>query len=332
MRAAITHAFGQPPRITDVPDPTPGEGEVLLRVRAVGVCGSDVKVNSGALPGVRLPLVQGHEVAGEIVGDGHGFADGQRAAAYIFQPCGQCPWCLRGETTLCPTAPRIGFERDGGLADYLVMRPQDLLPFGDGLDFAEAAVAMDAVTSPWRALHVRGRMEPGQKVLVVGAGGLGLHACQIARAAGARVAVVDVSAHSRRLAGAQGAELAVDPSDTDPLKEWSGDGVDLALEASGSPQGFATAAAWLRPGGTLVCCGYKPGHDFGLDSTTLALGEINVVGSRGGSLSDSRDALAAVERGDINPIIAGTGTLDDVGTFIRRLSEGDVVGRLVVRL
>src|SRR4051795_9956719 len=122
MRAAVLHAFAEPLELRDVPDPVPGPGELLVRVRATGLCGTDVKITAGTLPGIELPLIPGHEVAGEVVEDGHGFTAGERVAVYTIDHCGSCPSCRRGDTESCRSAVRIGFERDGGLAQLLRVR------------------------------------------------------------------------------------------------------------------------------------------------------------------------------------------------------------------
>jgi D-arabinose 1-dehydrogenase-like Zn-dependent alcohol dehydrogenase len=329
MRAAQLREFNQELALTDLPVPSPGDGELLIRVRAVGLCGTDLKLTAGAIPGLTTPRVPGHEVAGEVIEGGYGFKAGQRVAAFIFNPCGTCSWCERDQAVLCPDAPRIGLERDGGLAEYLVMRARNLLTI-DTLSFPEAAVSMDAVLSPWRALHVRGRVTAGERVLIAGAGGLGLHGVQIAIAAGARVGVIDPSAAHRDKALELGAEFAGGPADTGELREWAGDGVDLALEVSGSASGFATAAGELRPGGRMVVCGYRPGVDYAFDSARLALGEISVLGSRGGTLGDARQALDLVQSGAVRPLIASSGPLETVNDRLRALRSGDSIGRQVI--
>src|SRR4051794_23224956 len=110
MRAAVIESFDRPMRVKDVPEPRPAPGEVLIRVRAAGICGTDVKVAGGAIPNLSLPLIPGHEVAGELLEDVGELRAGQRVAAFVFQPCGVCPWCERGQQTLCATSPRMGFE------------------------------------------------------------------------------------------------------------------------------------------------------------------------------------------------------------------------------
>lgn len=330
MTAAVTTTFGTPPELDQVQVPQPGPGEVLVRVRAVGLCGSDLKINRGVIPTVTLPLIQGHEVAGEVAGQAAGLADGQRVALYIHRPCGICAWCRRGQTNQCRNDSRLGFERNGGLAEYVIARPQDLVSFGDGLAFESAAVSMDAVLTPWRAVHRRAKVQAGDYVLVVGAGGLGLNAVQIAVAAGAHVGVMDIAAARRDGTLELGAELAVAPEDAAELIEWSDGGVTAALEMSGSPDGFNSALAATRDGGTVVCCGYRPGTDLTVDWTRLTLAEMVLMGSRGGTIDDAREAVAAVERGEIRPLIAKTGSLADAPTFFDELAAGEGLGRLVV--
>jgi propanol-preferring alcohol dehydrogenase len=221
-------------------------------------------------------------------------------------------------------------ERDGGLAEYVAAPVVSLLPFGDAIEPAVAAVTMDAVTTPWRALRVAGRLEAGEALVVVGAGGLGLNAVQVALDAGARVAVVEPDAERREVARELGAELAVAPEELGGVREWAGGGTDAALEVSGVRAGFDAAAASVRPGGRVICCGYRPQLEFGIDSARLVLDEIAVVGSRAGGREDARAALAAVQEGRIRPAIMETVPLAGVNEALDRLAGGAAVGRIVV--
>src|SRR3712207_4102698 len=191
---------------------------------------------------------------------------------------------------------------------------------------------MDAVLTPWRALRVRADVRSGEKVAIVGAGGLGLNAIQIARAAGATVAVVEPSARARESAEQLGASLAVGPDDAHRVGEWSDGGGDVALDASGAPSGFRTAFACVRPGGRLACVGYKVGADFAFDSSRLVLEEITVLGARPGRKVEAEDALREVERGAIRPEIMDRLPLERVNEALERLKDGEVVGRLVIEL
>lgn len=332
MRAAVLREYGKPLDVDTVPIPELRSDDVLVRVRAAGVCGTDLKILAGTLVNTPLPLIPGHEVAGEIVEDSDGLRRGQRVACYIYTACGDCFWCRNGQEAICPTAVRIGFEENGGLAEYIRMRRVNVIPFGQELSFEAAAVAMDAVLTPWRALRVRARIEPSETLVIAGAGGLGLNGVQIALDVGARVAVVDPVASHRAEAERLGADLAVGPNDIDRLRDWSGGGADAGLEASGKRAGFDALVRSVRDGGRIVCAGYELGKEYGLDAKRLALQEMVVMGCRAGTLQDARDALTAVERGAITPTISGELPLDEVNQALMRLKAGDIVGRLVVRL
>jgi propanol-preferring alcohol dehydrogenase len=330
MRAAVLRRFGAPLEVDEVPDPRPGPGEALVRVRAVGICGTDLKITSGAFSTTPLPIVPGHEVAGELVTPVDGMEPGTRVACYVYDPCGTCLWCRAGQDTLCPSSRRIGFDRDGGLAEYVVVPARNLLPFGERLPFELAGVAMDAVTAPWRALVRRAAVQAGETVVVGGAGGLGLSGVQIARALGARVAAIDPVASHRDLALEAGAELAVAPEGAERVRAWAGQGADVGFEASGSREGFLAVLATLRPGARLVCCGYRPGLEYGLDSAHLVLGEITLLGSRNGTREDARGALRAVEEGKVRPQVMDRLPLEEANRALELLRTGDVRGRIVV--
>ncbi len=332
MRAAVLHSFGAPLQVGEVPDPRPVGDEVLVRVRAAGICGTDLKIVSGMFSEITPPLIPGHEIAGVVVSAAGGLEAGQRVACYFYDPCGECRFCRAGDHSLCPSSRQLGFHRDGGLAEFVSVQRRNLVPFGHGLSFELAAVSMDAVVSPWHALHRRAGLQADEAVAVAGAGGLGLSGIAIARAAGARVAAIDPLPAHRDAALAMGAELAVASGEWALIREWAGGGTDVALEASGRRAGFDDAAASLRPGGRIVCCGYSPGVEYGLDSRRLAGEEITVLGSRAGTREDAHAALAAVERGEIRPLIAERLPLERVNDALDGLAAGGAVGRFVIDL
>jgi D-arabinose 1-dehydrogenase-like Zn-dependent alcohol dehydrogenase len=330
VRAAVLQRFNEPLEVTELPAPQPGDGEVLVRVRATGLCGTDLKLVSGALASIRPPVIPGHEVAGEVVAGSDGLADGQRVAAYMYETCGQCRTCRLGHTTVCPNLVRIGLERDGGLAEYMRLRRENALPIDESVPFAAAAVSMDSVLTPWCALRRRAQLQAGEDLVVVGAGGLGLNAVQIARTLGARVAVVEPQAGHRARARELGAELTVAPEDLEGVRAWADGGADVALDSSGASSGFRAALGAVRRGGRVVCCGYQVGVDYAFESSRLVLEEITLLGARVGTREDARDVLRAVENGSIRPVIMDAIPLEGVNEALDRLRAGEVLGRLVV--
>jgi len=329
----MLRAFDQPLALVDVPEPVPGPGEVVLRVQAVGLCGTDLKIWRGLLA-TPLPLIPGHEVAGVVIQVGAGVQTpriGEPVACYIYRPCGNCARCRAGQETLCPNSTRLGFERDGGFAELVRVRADEALRISRELPFTVAAITMDAVVTSWRALKRRGAVEVGQSVVIVGTGGLGLSAIPVGRYLGARMAAVDRNADRLRLARQQGSEVAalVETAEREVL-EWSSGGVDVAVEMSGSPEGFSLATRLARRGGRVVVVGYAPGCDYAAESARLVLGELMVLGSRAGTPQDAREALAAVEAGSvIPPPIARTASLDALNDGYEELNRGVVPGRLV---
>jgi D-arabinose 1-dehydrogenase-like Zn-dependent alcohol dehydrogenase len=332
VRAAVLRRFCRPLQVGEIPAPEPQDGEVLVRVRATGLCATDLKLVSGALSSVRLPLIPGHEVAGEVVAGDTGLAKGQRVACYMYEPCGECRTCLLGHTSVCPLLVRIGVERDGGFAEYMRLRRDNALPIPDNVPFAAAAVAMDAVLTPWTALRTRARLQAGESVLVVGAGGLGLNAVQIGRGVGARVAVVDPQRTHRERAQEIGAELAVGPEALDAVRHWSGGGADVALDSSGAVAGFRAALDGVRRGGRVACCGYQVGVDYMFESSRVVLEEIAILGARLGTRAEACEVLNAVQQGWIRPTVTDELPLEGVNAALDRLRSGDVVGRLVINL
>ena len=334
MRAAVLREFGTAPVATRIPRPRAAAGEALIRVRAAGLCGTDLKVTSGVMsPGLALPAVIGHEIAGEVVTTPDACLPvGTRVACHPYLVCGECQACAIGHSNACPHARLVGLSRQGGLAEYLAVPITNLIPFAADIDFAVAAVTMDAVATSWHALHRRGQIEADDRVVVVGAGGLGHNAVQIAIGAGATVAVIDRNRLRRNDVVASGAACAVPFDDLTALRDWAPAGADLVLEATGSRAGFDAAVSVLGVAGRLVCCGHQPGLEFGLESTGMVGRELTVLGSRGSTLSDAVAALAAVQRGDVRPRIDSLHDLDRVGEAFGRLASGQAMGRVVVTI
>ncbi|MCC6226806.1 MAG: alcohol dehydrogenase catalytic domain-containing protein [Microthrixaceae bacterium] len=290
----------------EVPDPTPGPGEVLVEVVAAGVCGTDHHLVAGEL-GVPEGSIPGHETAGRVLAlgaDVAGWATGDGVVCYGQVVCGACPACGSGHENRCLRPVGFGMARPGGFAEYVAVPATCLLPLPRGVDPAIGAIATDAIATPYHALTAVGRLEPGEKVGIIGAGGLGLHAIALARLLGAkRIVAVDPSPAARDLALDVGADDVFDPSSHErPGGELRRiiDGADAVFEFVGRSQSVETGLEALAPGGRLVVVGV--GHDRPrLPPVIRLVGmELAVAGSFGSTRDDIATVLGLVERGELD--------------------------------
>jgi alcohol dehydrogenase, propanol-preferring len=274
MKAMVLHGLGQPLRLEDVPMPQAGPTDVLVRVRACGV-GLTV-VNLIATPGrvTSYPRIPGHEIAGEIVGIGDAVRNvkiGQRVTSHFYLTCGQCRQCRSGRETLClNSAGNIGSATDGGYAEYVVLPERNTVLIPDGVSDVDAAIACDAIATPYHACHKEARLGPGDSVLIIGAGGgVGIHMVQMARLCGARVLAADIGADKLALAKEMGADDIIDARDT-PLAEQArtltrGLGVNAVIDIVGSRATLEAGLQALATGGRLVIIGAQPKPVYGKD-------------------------------------------------------------------
>ncbi|RYV50955.1 alcohol dehydrogenase [Pengzhenrongella frigida] len=262
MRVARLHGVGDV-RVTDESQPVPATGESLVRVTAVGLCGSDLHwFTDGGIGDAQLthPLVLGHEFAGVVVG---GPDDGQRVAVDPARPCGECEQCLEGNRNLCPTVLFAGHGVDGGLRQLVAWPTALLHRVPDALSDADAAMLEPLGV----ALHAHdlGKPRTGAVVVVVGCGPIGLCQIQLARSAGARLVVaVELLAHRREAALALGADVVLDPGSDGILEALhaatGARGADVAFEVAGTDDAVRLAVHAAKPGGTVVLAGI-PGDD-----------------------------------------------------------------------
>ena len=245
----------------DVPTPTPQAGQVLLQVKAVSICGSDIMRYT---KGHRMyNLVLGHECAGVIAQVGAGVSAeliGQRAAVIPLVPCFACEQCQAGRYSACHGYSFIGSRQDGGYAEYVVLPERNAFPVPDDVDF-EAAALIEPSTVARHILDL-GNFEPGQTAIVLGAGSVGLMAVQWLRILGARLIIAtDVVEANLAAARDLGAHAVFNPAQVDvkaEVRKLAGDGVDIAIEAAGSPQALAQTIQVTRPRGNVVCGGNQP--------------------------------------------------------------------------
>jgi 2-desacetyl-2-hydroxyethyl bacteriochlorophyllide A dehydrogenase len=325
--------------MVDLGQPVLGPKDVLVRVKACGICGTDVKIRDGlvAAPIVVLPHVPGHEVAGEVTEVGPevtGFKPGDRVTVYLYITCGECAHCRTGRENLCANLKRVGFEVFGGFADYLVVGARQLLHIGPDMPFEVAAVLPDAVAVPYHAIRHQAKAQVGDKLLIVGLGGLGIHAVQIAKAAGIEVIAADVKDEKLQLAREYGADHAVNPRQTDGLafvRELTGGiGVDAVIENVGSSESLAWTLPATKNGGKLVIVGYSPGKPFPCDSMGMHYHEWEILGSRLSTKQDLAEVIKLVQKGLVKPLVTRRFALEQVNEALEELANDNILGRAVI--
>ena len=346
MRAARFYPDAGELLLREVPLPVLSPLDVLVRVQACGICLSDVHLIDGTLRTLRTRLPEvtpGHEAAGfiERVGDlVRGWQPGDRVVISGGKPCLECRACFRGRFEDCLAVQLMGFDYDGAWADYVAVPATTLAEVGQHVPIEQAAILADAVATPFAALTDRGALRPGESVGLWGIGGLGVHAVQIARMAGAApIIAVDPSPAARRRALDRGADVALDPGDADVVQRvrerCDGDGLNLAVDLVGANAVLAQAAACLGRFGRVVMVGLSP--------EPLQLGPGVVLGTRSQSILghlgyqkrhlDDLVRLVGAGRLDLSESVSDEIALDDVARGVQRLAtkQGDPI-RVVVRI
>ncbi len=335
MRAVVIARYGGVLEATHCPVPRPAPGEVLVQVHASGLCSTDLHLLSGRQPLGELPRIVGHELAGEVAALGDGvtqWRQGDRVTAAIDLTCGRCRHCLTGETQRCLAMQRIGFERDGGHADYVTVPAANLVPVPVEISYAAAAILPDAVACMYHSLIHQGRLGLGQRVLILGAGGLGIHGVQIARSAGAEVLATSRRWERLALAEEYGA-VVVNTRDqslaTAVATFTHGEGVDLVADNIGTRDSIREGLSVLRPGGKLLLVGYLD-ETLEIPSMRFFKQEQEIIGCRGSTKQDLIDVVRLVQSGGITPVIGAHYRLEQIDEAAAQLTSGDLRGRIVL--
>lgn len=335
MLAARFHAAGRPLSLDDVPVPVPGPDEVRVRVRAAGVCGTELHFVDGLYAPARVPMTLGHEAAGTVDAVGsqvRGWNVGDRAAVYYYLFCGGCRWCLVGRQNLC-LEPRgvLAFAADGAFADHVVVPARCLVRLPEQLTFEQAAPLCCAGTT---AVHALAEVDvaPGEVVVVLGAGGVGLAAVQEARRRGAVVVAVSRNPARRAAALTAGAVAAVAPQDLAATvsKLSGGQGADAVLELAGTTATLELAMGVLGRRGRLVLVGYSA-DTLTVSPLSLVVAEQRIIASVGNTYAELVAAVHLAAAGQLLPPVAATLPLTEVNAALDQLRTGDLAGRLILQ-
>lgn len=325
------------PRSVQTPDPVPGPEEALVRVLASGVCRTDLHILDAVAAGRRPSIVPGHEVAGRVAkvgSDVYTVAVGDAVGVHFEQPCGACRHCRRKRTNLCRSGHTLGFDVPGGYAEYVTARQSTLLPLPPSLEPALAAPLACSGATAYHAVVTVGRAEEGDVVVVLGAGGVGLSAVQVARAQQARVLAIDVRGEARKASEEAGAEASCAPEATDvALRSLAGgDGADLVVDFVGNARTLALGKSVLGDGGRLVAVAEGEGTDEGISVTGADLvdGGKALLGSYSSTMADFARAIGLAEAGLLKPVVSRRVKLMEAPSALRDLRAGKIVGRAVL--
>lgn len=315
---------GRPVVEVDMPDPSPGPGEIVVRVEAAGICHSDVHYRTGHRPLDTLPVTLGHETAGTVTAVGQDVATdlvGTRVALHYVMCCGTCDRCTRSGEQFCVDYEMLGVSVGGGYAESVIAPARNAVPIPETIDTAHAAVMMCSSATSLHALR-RGRLQQGETVAVFGVGGLGMSAVQLATALGAgQVLAVDID--ETRLAIAAGFGAIPIEADGAAAAIRDAGGADVALDLVGSIDVLRAALASVAPGGRVVSVGLTTGTIPIDPFEDLIHPEAEIMGSNDHLLEEIHDLFDFAVSGKI--------VLDDVVTAEIPLSAdavNDVMDRM----
>lgn len=362
MRAAVLREPGGDLVIEEIPIPEPGPGEVLVKVHGCGVCHTDLHVMDGGV-GFPTPAVLGHEMSGGIARAHEsvsGFDVGDAVVTSFIMPCGNCRFCFAGRSDLCETFFEMnrlngtlydGLSRlktlDGlplamysmaGHAEYAVVPVTGVYHRPDALDAADAAILGCAFFTAFGAVKHRAAVTAGERVVVLGVGGVGMAIIQLARAFGATdVVAVDLDDEKLELARRNGATdvvNAISGDVVDGVRAITGDGMDVAFEAIGLPATWVQGTEMLADGGRLVAVGIGGhGATAPVEITRIVRRSISIIGSYGARApTDMPEIMRLVERGKIDPssIVTRYYELGEADKAYKSLEAGEIVGRAVL--
>jgi propanol-preferring alcohol dehydrogenase len=335
MRAVVVHAFDEAPRLEEVPKPIAGDGEIVVKIEASGLCHTDIHAAHGDWPvKPKLPFTPGHEGVGVVETVGAGVVEvavGDRVAIpWLGYACGSCDYCVSGWETLCESQLNTGYFVDGGFAEYAKANARYVVKVPAAIDPFDAAPLTCAGVTTYKAVRVSGA-KPADLVAIWGIGGLGHLALQYARIAGAAVVAVDLFDEKLELARELGAEFTVNAAEEDPvgaIKKLGG--ADAAVVLAVAPKAFEQAFASLRRGGTMSLVALPPENTMELPIFETVLNGITVVGSIVGTRLDLREVFELHAAGKTR-VVREERPLDDVQSAMEDVLHGDVPARIVFR-
>ncbi|HME22430.1 MAG TPA: alcohol dehydrogenase AdhP [Acetobacteraceae bacterium] len=335
MKAAVVHEFGKPLIIEEVPIPTPGPGELLIKVVANGVCHTDLHAAQGDWPARPTPpFIPGHEGAGIVAALGPGvtqFKEGDPVGiAWLHDSCGWCEYCRTGWDALCLAQRNSGYAVNGSFAEYAIGTAAYVGRLPKNPNFAAIAPILCAGVTTYKGIKET-EARPGEWIVISGVGGLGQLAIEYAKAMGLHVAAVDVTEEKLALARASGAEVTANARSPDAVAqivEQTGGGAHGALVTAVSPPAFSQAIHMVRRKGTIALVGLPPG-EFPTPIFDVVLGRITIRGSIVGGRQDLAEAIAFAAEGKVHSHYHEM-KLEDINQVFSDMKAGKLDGRMVM--
>lgn len=337
MKAAVLRELRHPLVIEDVEVPEPGYGEVLVRTKACGICGTDLHIIEGSGYKPKLPHILGHEPSGvvERLGEGtHRLKVGERVVPNIFFTCGECYNCRTNRETLCTNfRGALGVGVNGGYAEFFLAPEKNLFNLPSNVPFPEGGVIADAVVTAVHAVRRRAMVKAEDTVLVIGLGGVGQSVIQVSKKSGASVIAIGRRDVRLKYAKELGADYLVNSSSQDvgevAKSLTGGSGADIVIDNVGSKDSLSQGISAVKKGGRIVLIG-ESDDTIPLSTFQLCTNEFEIIGSRSGGRQDTIEALQLVASGVVTPYVSDRFPLDRINEAFRRIQESEVLGRAVV--
>jgi D-arabinose 1-dehydrogenase-like Zn-dependent alcohol dehydrogenase len=335
MRAARFYEIGKPLRLEDIEKPKVGDDEVLIKVKAAGMCYSDVHVLDGVIS-ADPPVTLGHEIAGEVVEVGSkvdGFNSTDRVLVHFLSPCGRCKYCLQGYGMRCKylfEREGYGFSDDGGYAEYCKVKADRLVKLPNNIAIEFAATLGCAGITAYHAVKSIARIKIGESVVIYGAGGVGLYALQLAKAMGAYTIALARSEERLRYAESLGADYVINAKSSNLKKEvkkaTDGLGADVVLDFVITDESISNAIGMLANGGRIVLVGVS-NKPISINPQITVLKEFSIMGSLVGTKDELEELVNLASKGRIRSIANRRFKLDEVNDALNMLRNGGIVGR-----